>query len=181
MKARHLLMIAGLAAAGWLAFFGDKSPSSKIAEPVVRDVKASKPALVSERTAQINSANSNKSMHSGEILALQDRVTLIGGSHKKSSGKGLFGRQNWTPPPPPPKFTPPPPPMAPAIPFTYIGKKFDGTSWEVYLMRGEQTFVVRDNTILDNNYHVDSIKPPILSLTYIPLNQVQTITIGGTD
>jgi hypothetical protein len=178
---RHLLMVAGLIVAAWLAFFGDKSPSSNIAEPVSRDTTTSKSAPVIERTTKNNPATSNKAMRAPDILALQQRETLIGGVHK-SSGKGLFGSQNWTPPPPPPpKPAPPPPPMAPPIPFTYIGKKFDGNSWEVYLMRGEQTYIVRENAVLDNTYHVDSIKPPILTLTYLPLQQVQSLTIGGTD
>jgi hypothetical protein len=181
MNKRHLLMAVGLLVAAWLAIFGDKSPSSDIVKPVTRETKSSSTAPVVERKAQNNSSLSTKSTRTPDILVLQERESLIGGGHKPSR-TGLFGSQNWTPPPPPPpKPGPPPPPMAPPIPFTYIGKKFDGSNWEVYIMRGEQTYVVREQTVLESTYRIDSIKPPTLTLTYLPLQQVQTLTIGGTD
>ena len=75
----------------------------------------------------------------------------------------------------------PPPPTAPTLPFIYLGKKVDDHIWEVYLARGEQTYIVREKTLIDNTYRVDSIRPPTLSLTYLPLNQAQTLSIGGID
>jgi hypothetical protein len=181
MKTRHLVMAAGLLVATWLAFFADNSPTSNISEPVTRETAARKTAPVNERATQSNTVSSAKLKGTPGILVLQDRAILIGGSHK-SSGKNLFGSKSWMPPPPPPpKPAPPPPPMAPPLPFTYIGKKFDGANWEVYLMRGDQTFIVRVDVVLENTYHIDSIKPPLMTLTYLPLQQVQTLTIGGTD
>jgi hypothetical protein len=182
MKTRHLIMAIVLAVAAWLAFFGDKSPSTKVSSPVVRKAVTSKTTAMENPTNQNIQDSSNKTIHVIEILALQERETLIGSTHRKSSGKGLFGSQNWTPPPPPtPPAAPPPPPMAPPLPYTYIGKKFENNRWEVYLARGEQTYIVLENTVLENIYHVDSIKPPTLSLTYLPLQQIQTLTIGGID
>lgn len=182
MKMRHFVMVAGLIVAAGLAFFGDKSSTSNIAEPVTREATSGK--SVTENSQKVIAAQSaaTKSARDSQIMALQDRETLIGSSQQKKSGKGLFGSQNWAPPPPPPaKPPPPPPPMAPPVPFSYIGKKFDGRNWEVYFMRGEKTYIVHENEILDNTYHVDSIKPPTLTLTYLPLQQVQNINIGGTD
>jgi hypothetical protein len=96
--------------------------------------------------------------------------------------EALFDSQTWTPPPPPPpKPAPPPPPVAPPLPFTVIGKKLEDEKWEVYLARGEQTFIAKEKGLLDNQYRVESIKPPTMTLTYLPLNQTQTLTIGGTD
>ena len=179
MKARHLFMATGLVVAAWLAFFGDKSPSTKVSSPVVRNSASSKPAAMENTANQNNQGSSNKTTHGYEILALQARETLIGSRYQKSTGQSLFGSQNWTPPPPP--AAPPPPPMAPPLPYTYIGKKFENNRWEVYLAKGEQTYIVLENTVLENNNHVDSIKPPTLTLTYLPLQQVQTLTIGGAD
>jgi len=49
------------------------------------------------------------------------------------------------------------------------------------LARDEQTFIAREQTVIEGSYRVESIKPPTLTLTYLPLNQVQMLTIGGID
>jgi hypothetical protein len=170
MKPRHLILAAGLAVAAWLSFFSDNTPTEDIAEPVVR------------APATVASVPEKKGKPEPVILALQPRETLIGGASVDKQAQGLFDSQSWTPPPPPPpKPAPPPPPTAPPLPFVYLGKKTEDGVWEVYLARGEQTFIVRANSVIDGAYRVASITPPILSLTYLPLNQMQTITIGGTD
>jgi hypothetical protein len=174
MSMRHLLMAGGLAGAGWLAFFGDRTPDASIAEPVTR------PAPAASRAAASDQARPEPA-----ILALRPRDTLIGGADNTTRKDGLFANHSWTPPPPPsplpPKPVPPPPPNAPPLPFTYLGKKVEDRQWEVFLARGEQTYIVRDQTVIDGAYRVESIRPPILSITYLPLNQVQTLTIGGTE
>jgi hypothetical protein len=40
---------------------------------------------------------------------------------------------------------------------------------------------VRDKTVIDGTYRVDAIAPPNLTLTYLPLNQVQQLNIGVFD
>ncbi|MCE4060174.1 hypothetical protein LXM60_08165 [Pandoraea sputorum] len=97
----------------------------------------------------------------------------------------LFVSQNWGPPPPAPSSAPVPttplPPTAPPLPFTYLGKALAAGAWEVYLARGEKTFIVHENSVVDDVYRVASIKPPRLSLIYIPMNQQQELDIGGTQ
>lgn len=94
----------------------------------------------------------------------------------------LFDAQSWTPPPPPPlPPPPPPPPSAPPLPFTYIGKKLDDGKWEVYLARGDKVEIIKDNMKIDGIYQIDKITPPTLILLYLPLQQKQTIHIGGSD
>ena len=96
--------------------------------------------------------------------------------------EALFDSQTWDPPPPPPpKPGPPPPPVAPPLPYAVIGKKLEDQAWEVYLTRGEQTFIAREKLVIEGQYRVDAIKPPTMTLTYLPLNQTQTLTIGGND
>jgi hypothetical protein len=95
----------------------------------------------------------------------------------------VFGTQNWNPPPPPPQAVqeaapPPPPPSAPPLPFIYLGKANEAGVWEVYLARADKTYIVKKATVIDGVYRVDAIAPPTLTLTYLPLNQVQTIHIG---
>lgn len=182
MKARHILMGTGLLLGSWLAFFGDKTPADRIAEPVSRVSSARGSYTATSATeAQTRSGENVMSKQEPLILALQARETLIGGEVHEGA-TGLFGTQSWTPPPlPPPKPLPPPPPTAPPVPFTYLGKKLEDGVWEVFLAHGEQTFIVRTTNVIDNKYRVDAIKPPTLSLMYLPLNQMQTIAIGGAD
>lgn len=189
MRTRHILLALGVAVAAWLALFGDKTPAIDIAEPIARASAsvASKATTISTTAAAVATASSAathaaKVQREPVILALQARQNLIGGAHASPQADGLFASQSWTPPPPPPpKPAPPPPPAAPPLPFTYLGKKLEAGSWEVYLARGDQTLIVHEQSVVEGTYRIESIKPPTLTLTYLPLNQVQTLTIGGTD
>lgn len=179
MNKRQAILGAALAVAGWLALFGDKSPANDIAEPVAR---AAAQRLPAERGPAAPAKATAKSDAEPTILALQPRETLIGPTLEEKKAASLFNSHSWTPPPPPPpKPPPPPPPAAPPMPFTYIGKKLEDSTWEVYLARGDQLVIVNTNSVIDNTYRVESIRPPQLVLTYLPLNQQQTLTIGGID
>jgi pyruvate/2-oxoglutarate dehydrogenase complex dihydrolipoamide acyltransferase (E2) component len=193
MKPRHMVLAASLAGAALLAVFGDKSSDAGVAEPVERApaqarVQASAP-VASAPAAPVAPAASVASApaaatHASPILALVPREILIGNNDEqfRQGEHGVFGRQDWTPPPPPPApAPPPPPPSAPPLPFTFIGKSVAGGTWEVYLARGDRTYVVRDKAVIDGTYRVDAIAPPLLTLTYLPLNTVQQLNIGVFD
>jgi hypothetical protein len=197
MKPRHFVLGAALAGAALLAIFGDKSTDGEIAEAVERapgprptpsvsaaaaNTAATAAAAAAERAAAAVAASAGAGRT--RILALVPRETLIGdGDAQFRQGEhGVFARQDWTPPPPPPRPAPPaPPPSAPPLPFTFIGKSVDEGAWEVYLAHGDRTYVVRDKTVIDGTWRVDAIAPPILTLTYLPLNQVQQLNIGVFD
>jgi len=119
------------------------------------------------------------------ILRLLPRAQLVGeqGDAVMAGADGMFGTQTFTPPPPPPpKPPPPPPPVAPPLPYTFIGKAVSDGAWEVFLARGpERTLIVRNQMVLDGAYRVDAIAPPVMKLTYLPLNQVQQLNIGVAD
>lgn len=188
MKPRHMLMGAALAGAAALVVFGDKSPDSTVAEAVDRKPPraASAPAAAAT-TVMAAPAAAPGAARPGEtaILRLVPREELIGDAGEGSfkSKDGVFGGQSWNPPPPPPsaaelKPAPPPPPTAPPLPFQYLGKAAADGQWEVYLGRGEQTFVVHKGSQIDGAYRVDAIAPPTLTITYLPMNQVQQLNIG---
>jgi hypothetical protein len=182
MKIRHILMGAGLLLGAWLALFGDTTPEHNIAEPVQRaqDPHHSHTTTLAS-AAEIPHSERTAQKQELMILALEARETLIGGEAREET-TGLFGSNSWTPPPLPPATPPPPPPpSAPPVPFSYLGKKLEDGIWEVFLSRGEETIIVRTASVIDDKYRVDAIKPPTLSLIYLPLNQMQTIAIGGTD
>jgi hypothetical protein len=177
MKPRHLAMGAALLAAAGLVFFGDNAPDTGVAEPVERAARA--PAVAAPVAASTVKAGAEP-----VILRLLPRDELMGDDSK--DGRMLFGSQNWNPPAPPPPVqavntAPPPPPMAPPLPFKLIGKSVGSGVYEVYLARGEQVYLVREKTTIDGTYRVDKIAPPMLTLTYLPLNQVQQLNIGVFD
>jgi len=192
MKPRHMAMGAALLAAAALVIFGDRSPDAEVAEaverpaPVAGAAPVTRPAALLVPTAALRTPQAAQAeVGKGQpILALVPREVLIGDGDSAfgQDQNGVFGHQDWTPPPPPPppaaKAPPPPPPMAPPLPFTFIGKSVGGGIWEVYLARGDRTYVVRANEVIDGTYRVDAIAPPILKLTYLPLNQVQQLNIG---
>jgi hypothetical protein len=173
LKPRHIVLGATLAAATGLAVLGDRGDDA-VVEPVTR------PATAVAHTQ----AHSPAAPVEVGILRLQPRATLIGdGADGFNAGfDDAFGTRNWTPPPPPPEpAPPPPPPSAPPMPFTLIGKALEEGRWEVWLARGEQSYIARDGDVIDGTYRVESIRPPLMTLVYLPLNQVQQLNIGVFD
>jgi hypothetical protein len=181
VKLRHMLMIAALAIATGLVVFGDKTPQSEVAEPVERGPASVAAPRTAERAAAPVPAG-------GAILRLVPRAELIGATGEgafKGSG-GVFAGQDLNPPPavaaapsgPPPA---PPAPSAPPLPFTVLGKGVADGAWEVYLARPDRTYIARVGTVIDGMYRIDTIAPPTLTLTYLPLKQVQQLNIGVMD
>lgn len=197
IQPRHIMLGLALAGAALLAAFGDRTPDGAIAEPVERPAAqaaqavlvhtpAAGAAAIAARPAP--AAASARTAAAGQaILALVPRDVLIGDAdgafNQGQNGAGPFAHQDWTPPPPPPAAPPPPPPpTAPPLPFTFLGKSVGDGAWEIYLARGDRTYVVRDTgAVIDGTYRVDAIAPPVLTLTYLPLNQVQQLNIGVFD
>src|SRR5262249_54067360 len=149
--------------------FGDKTPNSGVAEPVTRastPARAAAPAPAPVRA----SASSAADAAAPAILRLIPRGELIGDADLASNP--VFESQNWNPPapkaPPPP---PPPPPTAPPLPFTFVGKAQSEGAVEVYLARGDKLYLVKAKDVIDGTYRVDTIKPPMMTLTYLPMNQ----------
>jgi hypothetical protein len=182
-RRRWWIWLPLLGLAGWLALFGDKSPDGKAAalsvpvrrpptaEAVARSfsVTASKPAIGAEPEAL-------------EQLVPRDqwRADAPPPGTASAARQDIFLARNWNPPPPPPPAVVETPPAPPPLPFIFLGKKLEGATWEVYLSRGEQSFIAREGQTLEGVYRVDKIAPPTLFLTYVPLGQSQALTIGET-
>ena len=87
------------------------------------------------------------------------------------------------PPPPPPKYVapspppPPPAPVAPALPYTYMGRFVENGVTTLFLVRQNQSYSVKQNDVLDNNYRVDRIDDGQVQFIYLPLNIPQTLNI----
>jgi hypothetical protein len=197
MKPYQILMGVALAGAAGLLLWGDPTPSGELAEPAPRhaapaaaanaangnngaaDSAGATPAAT--RNARAGAAAADATA----ILALLPRAQLLGEAGEGFGADGaVFQGQNWNPPPPPVKAErppPPPPPTAPPLPFTILGKAVSAGAWEVFLARGDKTYVARLNEVIDGTYRVDRIAPPLLMLTYLPLNQTQQVNIGVSD
>ena len=173
MTPRHYLLLAGVLGAGALLLFGERQPVAEVAEAVERAVTPAHPRAARPAVAQ------------PAILALLPRSEVAGEDGDTLGGAdGVFQSQNWTPPPPKMAVTvapPPPPPMAPPLPFVYLGKVAADGAWEVFLSRADKTYIVRAHTVIDGAYKVVTIAPPVMTLTYLPLNQLQQLNIGVSE
>ncbi|MEO8630830.1 MAG: hypothetical protein ABI612_22445 [Betaproteobacteria bacterium] len=101
-----------------------------------------------------------------------------------------FGARNFRPPPPKPKpltpeqvaaqsyVPPPPPPQAPPLPFSYMGKLAEDQSTTVFLISGDRNLVVKLGDVIDNTYRLDEVTESNVVLTYLPINQRQSLPIG---
>lgn len=180
---RWWLWIPLLGVGGWLAAFGDKAPALGSSPSLPTRV----PPPVRAAAAPLAGAHGPTSAPPPDALvALVPRATLIASAGPTAAAedraqRDLFSARNWNPPPPPPPApTPAPAPVAPPLPFSFLGKKFESDAWEVYLARGEETFIAREGQVLAGMYRVDKIAPPALALTYLPLGQSQEMPIGDS-
>ena len=116
------------------------------------------------------------------IIALVPRAQLLGAETPRTdTPRDPFSTRRWNAPAPAPAIAAPAPaPAPPVLPYAYLGKKLEGDRWEVFLSRGEHSFVVREGEALEGQYRVDRIAPPTLTLTFLPLGQAQTLAIGDT-
>jgi len=111
---------------------------------------------------------------------LMDREALLSPLLSRGAPSRLFDEHTWVVPV---KKPPPAPvvPTAPPNPFKYLGKQQSGSEIKVFLSEGEKTWVVQENAALGSQYRVESIRPPRLTLVYLPLNIRQDIVIGNFE
>lgn len=102
-----------------------------------------------------------------------------------------FGPRTFRPPPPKVKAQPvagagaaaaiappPPPPQAPPLPFAYMGKLAEDQQTTVFLTAGDRNLVVRPGDVIDNTYRLEEVTDSTVVLTYLPMNQRQSLPIG---
>jgi hypothetical protein len=177
---RWWLWLPLLGLGSWLALFGDKSPASSDAALSL----PTRPPVQKVGSTTARGAQSKASAAAVEaLMPLIPRDQLIARAKnpegdKEERTRDLFSVRSWNPPVAP---APVAAPAAPPLPFSFLGKMLESDEWEVYLARGDQTHIVRVGQVLDGIYRVDKIEPPSLALTYLPLNQAQTLSIGDSQ
>ena len=176
---RFLLWLPLLGIALWLGLFADKTPNDQMTTP-----KLLRSASQQLSTPKVTSSTIVKT-DSVSLETLVDRAKLIGSEESKSpKWRNLFASSSWTPPTPlskPSTQITAIAPTAPTFPFQYVGKKLEESIWEVYLSRGDQSFLVREGGTLEGTYRIDSITPQRLTVTYLPLGQSQSLSIGESQ
>jgi hypothetical protein len=161
-----IVLLAGVV--GLIAFERDKPQVGAIVDVAPRHASGQSG---SDAAAGSPRARSEAPM----ILAIRPRTL---------SGKvdDAFPVRDWRPPrSPAARPGPPPKAVAPRLPFTVLGKKLEDGAWHVFLGRDERILVVKTLDTIDNAYRVDEIRPPVMTLTYLPLQQQQLVAIGGGE
>lgn len=77
------------------------------------------------------------------------------------------------------KSTPPPAPTAPPLQFKYAGKAIaDNETW-VFLSQAGENLIAKLGGKINDKYRLDSINEDAITMTYLPLNVKQTLTINN--
>jgi hypothetical protein len=172
-KLRRTVLLLALAAAAVLLLWGDPAPpgTADVVQPRERPLR-------SEATAPGKAARPRQP----SLRPVAPREALWADAGVMEPARDLFAARDWQPRTEPVRTAAPAPePAVPALPFVFQGKRQDGQAWEVFLGSGTQTLFVREGDVLDGVYRVESIRPPVLALTYLPMGLQQTLEIGGTD
>jgi hypothetical protein len=178
MTLRNVFMVVALLASAGLAFWGDKTPDQDtlLATPSKNDEFVGSTA--DNKGRPVTPRDIRNSPTSGQsVLRLRERDVIERIREDALADRTVFTPQSWDPPPP--KVVTSSSPQAPNLPYTYVGKKQEAGEWEVYLAFGEEIRVVRSNMTLDGAYQIGVITPPTLGLIYLPLKQMQTLSIGN--
>jgi hypothetical protein len=105
----------------------------------------------------------------------------------ESASKDPFAARGWLPPPPPPpppaaELPPPPapPPTAPPVPFRFVGLLEEKTAKPAaFIAKGDALYVVHVGDVVESTYRVESFNSAQVVVTYLPLQQRQTIEVNG--
>lgn len=180
MRRRWLIYGVALAGAAALLVFGDATPGG--ADVVgARTVKAAVASSDAPRRQANADSGSVASAAAGRWVALQPREALWHSHQSRLPVRDLFSTPESKTARKPEVAAPAPPPQAPPMPFTFLGKRQDASQWQVFLGRGDYTFIVQEGSTIESTYRVDTVAPPTLTMTYLPLAQAQTLAIGSAE
>lgn len=176
MSLRWLFLTLALAATTWFSVGNRGSTDGLVSEAVVRST--------SSRASPASRSSVKPAASELSLIRLKVRqppyqlfdAEMVADMAEKEAP--IFQLQSWTPPPPK-GVVKVEPPKAPPWPYVYFGQQLSQGEWWIYLTLGDEARSVKKGQILDTNYRIEKIEPPNLSVTYLPLNEVQTVTIGA--
>ena len=172
---RWMVLIVLLAATTALIVFDRQASQSAAIVEAVAPRAPAEPAAPAATAPEASSAVRPPERSDGSmILPIRQRSAA-------ANIDDAFAALDWRPPPPPPPKPIVQPPVAPPLPYTVIGKKLEDGAWQVFLRRDDQILVVKTLDTIDGAYRVEEIRPPVMTLTYLPMKNRQTIPIGGAE
>lgn len=130
-------MLGGLAIAGWLAVFGDKTPVNEPVAARTTDRPRSAPPADAVATTPMTVVPEDDS---GPVRRLRSRA---GWFELASGGRDIFAPPVVAPPPQAESDAPPPPPPPPEVPFRLIGRLEEAGRWSYFLERDNAVNVMR--------------------------------------
>jgi len=136
-------------------------PAAKTALPSVRETAAQGTEVLSIKSRDVDPKNDDETSF------------FVSRSHAASAAKAV--QPVAAPAPEQPVVA-----QAPPLPFRVLGRFADGDVTGVFLQLNDQNLVVRVGDTIAEHYKVESLNGSTLSLRYGPLNQVQTLEVGGT-
>ncbi|WP_321790258.1 hypothetical protein [Burkholderia pyrrocinia] len=129
------------------------------------------------------SASAPRSASAGAAQTPQEKLAALRAPVSVEAAHDPFTASSWLPPPvevPTLPETRPAPPSAPPVPFTYVGEQdAKAAKPHVFLSNGDQLLIVSPGDVIDGQYRVESVSESSVVLTYLPLNQVQVVSIPG--
>jgi len=159
-------LVATVAAAGWV---GDGPEGDRVVAPTGGDEGArAQQATPPERRPV--------AARPGTDGALIDTEKL-----KQRTSNGKVGQMFSSPQPPPPPVAArmkPEPPRAPPLPFRFFGRLVEDGKTVVFLNLQDDTYAVKAGDTIAGSYRVEEISGTEVVLTYLPLQQRQTLPIG---
>ena len=177
-RRRWIVLLAALGATLAASFYrGDERMAADTRTQVPARVDQSRKEAVAEAVAK-----------PAVIAAIPERLQ----ARQMADGvEDAFAIKSWAPPPPPPPppprivpkpavqvLAPPPRPVAPPLPYRYLGRLEDAGVVTIFLGKGEANFVVKPGDTLEGNYRLDAFHGHLLTFTYLPLQQQQTLPVG---
>jgi hypothetical protein len=87
----------------------------------------------------------------------------------------LFAAKSWYVAPPVVAQKPKPPPL----PFTYFGRLIEDGRTTVFLVQQGRNQFVRLGDLIEKTWRVDDISATSMTLTYLPLNERQSLALGA--
>lgn len=180
MKPGRLRILLGIALPATLlaAYFAPPLDGDEIA--LSERSRATTPRPASEIGSTAPSATAAKPV---EVLNIRAKEVV----EEDDAAEGVFATTQWTPPAPKVTAKPvatqeeaPPPPQAPPLPFRVLGRYVKDGQVVVFLQHNDQNLVVRVGDTIAEHYKVERLNGGTLTLRYTPLNQEQTLEIGGS-
>lgn len=124
-------------------------------------------------------------------VAQQLDVSKLGQRKFSPLAGEIFLSTNWTPKQPPidPEeqafkmvqpvraLAPPSAPTAPPLQFKYAGKAIENNQTWVFLAQAGENFITKVGEKINPQYRLDAVNDDTVTVTYLPLNVKQTLTI----